>query len=315
MTERVVDSGRYNTFAVLLASAVCLNAFYLGVARADDPAPVHLFSAGQDVSGRGVARESVESARIAPAGTAPAAIATSGARSRALKLNEAFKLNEEGVELILKGDRNRGVQRLNRALEQDSTNTTALYNLAGVKLEQGDARGAIKPLERAIAIAPDDLSFLNRLAEAHFANSNIDNATEYYQQIVETDPAFGEASLRLGVLYGMNKDWERAETQLRKAVELNPSDPRALGNLGNILVLREKFDEATRLLTKAQKMKRTPENAVALGIAAESAGNTKRALDHFREAKLLGDRDTNLDKHILELEQLLAGQPTESRSQ
>ncbi len=291
-------------FPTLMLATLLLPSMLVGATvsvssvSAEEP-PVHLFSAGQGVQAQRVAPTVAVKARnlVRPEGS-----------------DRAFKLNEEGVELILKGDRDRGIQRLHRALEQDGTNTTALYNLAGVKLEQGDARGAIKLLERAVSLAPDDLSFLNRLAEAHFADSNIAKATEYYQKIVDTDPAFGEASLRLGVLYGMNKEWERAEVQLRKAVELNPKDPRALGNLGNILVLREKFDEATSLLTRAQKLKRTPENAVALGIAAESAGNTKRALDHFREAKLLGDRDTNLDKHILELEQLVAGQPTESRS-
>ena len=301
---------QYNMLTAFLVTAVFSLTTNPRPCLADDPAPIHLFSTGQAARSASISSGVVTEP---PPSVPPRRSAHISDRSQS-GIDRAYKLNEEGVELILKGDRNRGAQRLNRALEQDSTNTTALYNLAGVKLEQGDAQGAIKLLERAVELAPNDLSFLNRLAEAHFANSDIEQATEYYQQIVDVEPSFGEASLRLGVLFGMNKDWERAEEQLRKAVEINPKDPRALGNLGNILVLREKFDEATVLLTKAQKMKRTPENAVALGIAAESSGHTKRALDHFREAKLLGDRDTNLDKHILELEQILAGQPTESRS-
>ncbi len=215
---------------------------------------------------------------------------------------QSFRLNEEGVELIFQGKREEGKKRIEQALKYDARNPTALYNLAGLELANSRPKEAIRLMQTALTIRPDDLAFLNRLAESHFADSDIPLAISSYESIVRRDPTFGEAMSRLGTLYGMQREWEKAEDTLRKAVAVHPKDAQALSNLGNTLVLREKFDEAIATLRRAQELGATPGNAVALGIAYEALGDPAKALEQYREAKKLGDKDEQLTQHIKEME-------------
>ncbi len=252
---------------------------------ANSLAGVHAFSSG----GVGLTRGDIVQGTVSP---------ERAARAR--------QLNEEGVELILSGEHARGRAKLNEALRQDNGNGTVLYNLAGIELSNSRPKQAIRYMESAISVAPNDLSFMNRLAEALVADSNIPRATEWYERIVSVDPSFGEAVVRLGVLYGMMKQNDKAEETLRRAVHLRPEDGKALSSLGSVLVMCEKYQEAREVLVKAQSINKTAENAAALGIASESLGDREGALKYFREAGMLGDNDPNLKKHILELEQVVA---------
>jgi tetratricopeptide (TPR) repeat protein len=214
---------------------------------------------------------------------------------------QAYQLNEQGVELIFQGRREEGQKKIQAALDQDPNNPTAMYNLAGLKLADSKPREAIRLMEQALALRPNDLAFLNRLAESHFANSDIGRAADYYQKIVDRDPGYGEALLRLGTLRGMLRDWSRAEEALRRAVQLHPNDGRALSNFGSVLILREKFAEAVEVLQSADKAQHSGENQVALGIAYEALGKKDKALQSYQAARALGHKDAELDQHIAEL--------------
>lgn len=228
---------------------------------------------------------------------------TTDPRSAPLTAAEkSMSLNEEGVELIFHGDHISGLKKLEAANELDSSNTTVLYNLAGLYIANGETKKAVQAMENAVKIQPKDLSFLNRLAESHFADSNIDSAVNTFERIVEIDPGYQQALLRLGTLYGMQKRWDLAEAKLKEAAELEGSDARVLSNLGSVLVVQKKFKEAVPVLVKAQAVKETPANCVALGIAHEALGETDEAIKFFSHAKELGETNqTQLDKHIAEL--------------
>jgi len=214
----------------------------------------------------------------------------------------SFQLNEEGVELIFQGRREDGEQKIKEALTDDPNNPTAIYNLAGLELANSNTKEAIRLMGRALELRPEDLAFLNRMAEANFADSNIPEAIHVYELIVSRDPTYGEAMSRLGTLYGMARDWERADKTLQKAVEIHPKDTRALSNWGNTLVLRGKYSEAKKVLERSQKLRETSENAVALGIACEGLKENQDAIHFYRRAKDLGDRDVELTRHLAELE-------------
>ena len=222
-------------------------------------------------------------------------------------IQRSRKLNEEGVELVLQGDQVKGSQKLRSALDADPTNTTALYNLAGVKLSQSHTKEAISLMEQALALSPRDPSYLTRMAECQFSDSNIPQSIYFFERVMAEDERFGDTAFRLGTLYAMVKEWGRAEEMLRKAMDHSPRDVRTLNNLGNVLVVREQFDEAIKVLSMAQKIKASPENSVSLGIAYEAKKDQEKALAQFKEARKLGDTSVDLQKHIGELERELSG--------
>jgi len=222
----------------------------------------------------------------------------------------SYRLNEVGVKLILAGEREKGLSKLQRAVEIDAKNTTALYNIAGLYISDGQPERAVETMLKAVAIVPQEISFLNRLAEAHFAASQIKEAIATYEKIVQLSPEHESTLLRLGTLYALEKDWNRAEDRLRKACDVDPKDPIALSNLGNVLVAKEKYSEAMEVLTRAQDLYTpNPDNEMALGVACEALNKSELALQHYLKAKELGSADPNLNEHIKQLEQQLQSRP------
>lgn len=203
----------------------------------------------------------------------------------------SFRLNEEGVKLILKGNRAAGQQRIEQALEYNPRNTTALYNLAGLYLTNGAPEKAAEVMSRAVDITPDDLAFLNRLAEAHFAASNLRGAISTYEKIVSEDPEFEKSYPRLGALYGMVQEWDLAEKALRKALEQSPNDARTISNLASVLVVQKKYHEAIRLIDDLDSSDVNADILTTKGVAYEGMGKKQAALEQFEAAAQAGKRD------------------------
>lgn len=203
----------------------------------------------------------------------------------------SFHLNEEGVQLILKGERAGGQKRIEQALEYNPQNTTALYNLAGLYLTSGNAEKAVAAMQQAVTLAPDDLAFLNRLAESHFANSDLRGAIATYEKIVDADPTYEQSLVRLGSLYGMVQEWDKAEAALRRALLQSPKDRRVITNLASVLVVQKKLAEAISLIEGLEDHDSDPDLLTTLGVAHEGLGNKQQALLHFESAAQAGKRD------------------------
>lgn len=216
--------------------------------------------------------------------------------------DRAFGLNELGVELVIKGDKERGHAALKEAAKLDSKNPTIFYNLAGLYLNLGDIRSALEAVNRCISLRPEDLSFLHRLGEIHFAAGNYADAAEVFEQISEKNPKFNEVLFHLGTVYAMQERWELAEESLRRAIGLYPSHSSLETNLANVLIMQQKFGEASKLLESVLQREPSAETALALGIALEGAGDLKQAEHFYRKARELGSTDPQLELRLAALE-------------
>jgi len=211
---------------------------------------------------------------------------------------KALRLNEIGVELVLKGEKQKGEAALVEASKIDPKNPTIYYNLAGLYLNQGNIPKALEAVNRCIALRPEDLSFVHRLGEIHFAAKNFADAAEVFESIVSKNPNFNEVLFHLGTVYAMQERWSDSEEVLKRALKNYPAHTSLETNLANVLIMQEKFQEAAELLTQAQKREPTAETALALGIAWEGADQKSRALASYQEAARLGSKDEELQKRI-----------------
>ncbi len=214
----------------------------------------------------------------------------------------AMELNEQGLRLFFKGDAKAGAAKLKQALGHDPDNETILYNLSGIFLSQRDPKSAAGMMLRAIRNKPEDLSFHTRLAEAYLMDGMLEKAIDSYTRVVEVDPLFNRAIVKLGTLYAMTERLDEAETTLNKALRLIGDDPDILSGLGSTLVMQKKFAEAIPVLERAQQLDASSDNEVALGLAYESIKEESKALQCYRRAVALGDKDTELLHRIKEME-------------
>lgn len=100
----------------------------------------------------------------------------------------------------------------------------------------------------------------------------------------------------------MTERLDEAETTLNKALRLIGDDPDILSGLGSTLVMQKKFAEAIPVLERAQQLDASSDNEVALGLAYESIKEESKALQCYRRAVALGDKDTELLHRIKEME-------------
>lgn len=213
----------------------------------------------------------------------------------------AKRLNEQGVDLVLKSLPEEGIKAFRKGIELDPQNSTLRYNLAGVYLSRGDAAGALVEATKSVALKPKDLSFLHRLGEVYFATKNFTEAARLFEEIANINPEFNEVIFHLGTVYAMQQKWSEAENALRRAREIYPSHSSIQTNLANVLIMTRKFSEAATILEKVSHQEPSAEVNLALGIAYEGAGDNEKAILAYQVAKSLGSTDPQIDNRIVEV--------------
>lgn len=213
----------------------------------------------------------------------------------------AKRLNEQGVDLVLKSQPEQGIDAFKKGIELDPLNSTLRYNLAGVYLSRGEAAAALVEATKSVELKPKDLSFLHRLAEVHFAVKNFSEAAKLFEKIASLNPEFNEVIFHLGTVYAMQQKWPEAENMLRRAREIYPSHSSIQTNLANVLIMTRKFSEAATILETVSHQEPSAEVNLALGIAYEGAGESKKAILAYQVAKSLGSTDPEIDARIREV--------------
>lgn len=128
---------------------------------------------------------------------------------------------------------------------------TELAARANALLAAGDATGAIRVLEEALRLTPND-------EDLHY---------------------------NLGIAYGKSGDVTNAEHQYREALRLLPDYPEVHNNLGNLLLHAGRLGEAEEQFTEAIKL--MPELSTAhnnLGIVRQRQNRMPEAITSFRKA-------------------------------
>ena len=219
--------------------------------------------------------------------------------------DKAKKLNEIGVELVLRTQIDEGLAAFQKGETLDPLNSTIHYNLAGVYLNRGDIEAALIEAKKCVELRANDLSFLHRLGEIYFAEKNYAEAAKLFEQVASQNPEFNEVIFHLGTVYAMQGRWTQAEAALRRAREIYPAHSSVEANLANVLIMTQKFSEAASILEKVNKLHPSPEVSLALGIALEGANEPTKALQAFQTAKELGSKDSQLDSRVEEIKKRL----------
>jgi tetratricopeptide (TPR) repeat protein len=92
---------------------------------------------------------------------------------------------------------------------------------------------AVRVLERAVQLAPQDHSAHNSLGTAYLISLRLDEAGAEFQRALELDAGDEFANLNLGNLARATGDYERAVGYYRKQIALKRDDAEAHGGLGS----------------------------------------------------------------------------------
>ncbi|RMF76075.1 MAG: tetratricopeptide repeat protein [Acidobacteria bacterium] len=107
----------------------------------------------------------------------------------------------------------------------------APLNLARVRLDRGDVKGAQDAVERALAIAPDAADVLNVLGRVHLARGDLDAAADAFRRAMEADPANPWPANNLGYVHLIVGEARKASGLFEQAVAADPGLAVAWHNL------------------------------------------------------------------------------------
>ena len=204
-------------------------------------------------------------------------------------VNQAFAL-------LNSGDSDAAIGPLNAAIEKGDTQPETYIFLAELYVGQNQPQEAIRVLEQASEIHPENTDIQAQLLNAYVQSGEVDQAREQYRAAVEQDPENTLYLYNLGSLLLEAEEYEEAIVHLAKAVEIDPSYANAQYNLGAAYVnmavdVNEEVSEADdRLreergqLSDAQIQEREAEIET---LAAERRGLFENAVGPLEQAKAL----------------------------
>jgi tetratricopeptide (TPR) repeat protein len=184
-------------------------------------------------------------------------------------------------------------------LEREPGNQTALLGLLETRLQQGDLKGALIPLERLAQLAPEQTRYSLLLAETKAHLQDYSGAVALYRTILEKDPVSLAALKGLSKLYLAQDRPQEAvalmQTAITGAIQRQTQTPSPEGAatvtslqllLGEIYLDQNRITEALAVYETAQQV--NPEDfrpILAQAMVFEQQGNLKQAAPLFQKAQ------------------------------
>jgi tetratricopeptide (TPR) repeat protein len=198
---------------------------------------------------------------------------------------------EQARALAARGRRLDAVLLLRRQLEDHPADAALHTELAGLLEQDGDAAGALRELDQALAHAADPVPVLvQRGALATRAGRPAD-AEQDLRDAIRRAPEHGPAWLQLGItLLRLGRAADAAET-LRAAQRLAPADAEAVYQLGEAVQAQGDLAGALQLLEQAAGLAPAdPRSYKLMGRLLDRLGRTDEALAMHRRAREAGIR-------------------------
>ncbi len=223
------------------------------------------------------------------------------------------------------------IERLEKAIQYNSKNYFAYYNLAlafkhSGKFEEarraairakeiapndpriavlngnlyqsiGDPERAIEAYKEGQSISPNDPTLTYNLAISYLKQGNVAEAISEFQKVIQISPNSNPALLSYGHLAGIfyqREDYDRAEFYFREVIRLKTGDAKSYYNLGLVYLKKKNPEEAAKYFQKAlDSNANEPEIYRYIGEAFISMGRSDMAITAFKKAISLKPTDVD----------------------
>ncbi len=196
------------------------------------------------------------------------------------------------------GDRRGPVLRawMESRLLKDPSDPTALFNLASLDMDAGNAARAATLYTRALAARPDSVQTEVALGTALVQMGDWQRARQEFQAAVERDGTYADARYDLGAIDLLHGEFADAERQFRVLVAAHAEDGAARNGLGSALLGAGRTEEARVEFAAALRLDaRSFEALYNLATIEAASGHPEEATAHLRRAE--AERPQDVDTH------------------
>ncbi|HEX8500170.1 MAG TPA: tetratricopeptide repeat protein [Pyrinomonadaceae bacterium] len=237
---------------------------------------------------------------------------------------KALRHNERGLELFSKGRLEQAVKEYEEAIRAAPALAAAHNNLGSAHFAAGRFEEAAGSFRRACALdaaygqAHFNLALAyiklgreqeahealgaalrayNAAGEAHLKAGRLGEAEESFRGMLQIDPEYAPAHLRLGLVYNAARRYDEAAAHLRRVAARHPANPEAHEALAESLLGQRKYEEAAAAAERALQLSPdSPDAHYLAGLARASLGQRDAALPHLAKLKQLNSPD--LAQHL-----------------
>jgi tetratricopeptide (TPR) repeat protein len=238
--------------------------------------PAVLYGAALATFNAGRATEAEPFARRAVDAALAAAQATNAGGTEKERAADALVLL--AVVLAVRGDDAGALKSVEHAVRLAPDNFDAQLALGRALFGVGDDAGAVRAFRAAVALRPSDARSLFFLATALEHGGDAEAALAAYRELIARQPRTAEGHLGLGVLLLKRGGANEGIRVLLRALEINPNLYEARISLGRALVAQGRAGEAVEHLRRAAELAPdNPEPHYQLSLAYRHLGRKEEA--------------------------------------
>lgn len=187
---------------------------------------------------------------------------------------QAWGLMGRGLLRDAAGDLAGAVREMAQASTVDARSLEAAERLSLLHARAGDKAAALAAMEKAVALAPQDLRVQTLYARAMYERSLVLKAWLRVQAVLQQDENYFPARVVVAALY-LDEDLpSKADEELLKVLEKEPAHVEALGLHGEAKALMGKLDEAARIAKGLEQHEGTDRQVnLVLALIARAKGD------------------------------------------
>lgn len=142
--------------------------------------------------------------------------------------------------------------KTNAATDSDvADQARAHFEQGNLSLEKGDAKGAIRSYQFALALKPEAASAHFNMGNAYLDLHDNRAGIQCYERAIAIKPGFTDAWVALGTAHDSLEDFDKAIDCYRTALKQHPEYAQVHSNLGDTLRNLKCFEEARNAYTEA----------------------------------------------------------------
>lgn len=206
-------------------------------------------------------------------------LAACSSAARKSELRSAAQINTElAANYARQGQYELAIEKLNRAISQDSSFAPAHSMLAVIQQTRGDFKAAEKSYRRALALDASDPVLKNNFGVFLCSRGKRDEAQRLFAEATRDTryPSPAEAWTNAGICWAPVAA-DKAEQAFREALRVSPDFPDALAQMAKLSYARGDYLRTRAFMQRYEMKSRATPELLAIAARSEAALGDKRA--------------------------------------
>jgi arylsulfatase A-like enzyme/Tfp pilus assembly protein PilF len=172
-----------------------------------------------------------------------------------------------------------------KAIEIDSTHSSAFFPMANIMRQQGDLDRALFYLRLGASMSMETPDVLSSMGAVYVEKGQPDSAIAVLKKALELDPRDAMALQNMGQAYLYKNDPEQAVRWFRATLGVQPRNVKALVNIARVFIGRDQPDSTVYYFELAREADPTDADVLAnLGSAYRQKGMAEQAGEAYESA-------------------------------